>query len=247
MLFYGTNVKIYPDKECAKAGMVYNTKQEKNMNYIDYIQISLLVVVVPALILVLIYVRRKEIKQIDTNIESFLKNITPQPMQEYEKSNLNKSYVTAFVCGFFLIEILFTIVETCIERVFFSHKNLIALETGLVYAVISLVIKVSGLVIGIIGPLLWISWDKKRIQTKAELVKLPAFVHSTSNLSTSYGNRTAYLVYYDRKKDRLRAKTVPIKKFESANGRLQTGEFVLIAVEEKNTRTKFVNIFKKTA
>ena len=77
------------------------------------------------------------------------------------------------------------------------------------------------------------------------LVKLPAFVHSTSNLSTSYGNRTAYLVYYDRKKDSLRAKTVPIKKFESANERLQTGEFVLIAVEEKNTRTKFVNIFKK--
>ena len=216
------------------------------MHYTDYIQIFLLVVVVPALIMVLIYIRRKQIQQIDTNILSFLKNAIPQPIQEHEKSGIQKNYLIPCICGFFIIRILGEILMLCVERIVFSERIFIS-ERVLTYSRITPVIAVSELVIGIIGPLLWSFWDKKRIQTKAELVKIPAYVHSTSNLSTSYNNPTAYLVYYDRTKERLRTKTVQIKRFESENGELFGGDFVLIVVEERNTRIRFVNIFKKTA
>lgn len=216
------------------------------MNIIEYIQIGLLVFVVPALIFVLYRIRKNELLRIDTTVIDHLKNAVSEPMQDYEKLSIDKRYVTSFVVGLFLIQIIFTILETCIERAFFYDKHLVSLETRLVYSVIGLAIKMIGLVVSLIGPLLWISWDKKRIQTKAVLIKMTAYVHSTSNPSTSYNNRTAYLVYYDRYKDKLCAKTVQLNKFEKKNGRVHKGEFVLIAVEERNTKIRFVNIFKKS-
>lgn len=214
------------------------------MNIIDYIQMGLLVLVVPALILVLVYIRRKDIKKYDEKIGDCLKGANPQPMQEYEKSGIKKSYVTSFVCGFFLIGILCTILEECVQSIVFSER-IYNKEKVIVYSMISLAITVSRLVIGIIGPLLWIAWDKKRLLTRAELVKLPAYVHSTSSLSTSYRNRTAYLLYFDRKKGKLRTKTVTINHFEAANGRLHAGEFIFVVAEERKTKLRFVSALKK--
>ena len=142
------------------------------MYIIEYIQMGLLFVVVPALILLLIYFKRKELNKIDTPIKDFLKKVPSEPMQASEIATLP----------------------------FYSD---------------------------------------------AELVKQPAFVHSTSSLSTSYGNRTAYLVYYDRKKDRLRAETVTINKFEKENGRLHAGEFVLVVIEKRKLYIQCVSILKK--
>ncbi len=209
-------------------------------------QMFLLFAIIPILIFIWIHIRKKEINQIDSKIIDFLKNATPQPIPEHEKSGVKKSYVTSFVFGFISIWFLSEILNMCIERIYLSERIYIR-EKVVACSRITLLVSVCGLIFGLVGPLLWIAWDKKRIQTRAELIKLPAYVHSTSNLSTSYGNRTAYLIYFDRYKEKVRAKTVQIKQFESGNGRLHAEEFILIVAEDRNTKIRFVNIFKKIA
>ena len=209
-------------------------------------QIFLLLAVIPVLIFVWVRIRINEITKIDPHILEYLKTVTPQPMQETEKADIKKNYIAPLVFGFISIWLFSEILNICIERICFSNGSNTR-ESVIIYSQITLVISLCGFVLGFIVPLLWSLWDKKRIQRKTNLVKLPAYVHSTSNLSTSYGNRTAYLIYFDRYKEKIRAKTVQIKRFESENGSLYKGEFVLIAAEDKKTKIRFVNIFKKIA
>ena len=207
-------------------------------------QMFLLFAIIPILIFIWIHIRKKEINQIDSKIIDFLKNATPQPIPEHEKSGVKKSYVTSFVFGFISIWFLSEILNMCIERIYLSERIYIR-ERVVACSRITLLVSVCGLILGLVGPLLWISFDKKRIQTRAYLIKLPSYVHSTSNLSSSYDNRTAYLVYYDRYRDKLCAKTVQLKKFEKNNDTVHRGEFVIIAAEDRKTKLRFVNIFKK--
>ena len=165
-------------------------------------------------------------------------------MQQHERSELKKSYITSFVCGFFLITILDEILTSCIYR-FFTLEKIITSKEAVLYSIIKVAIRASMLIISIIGPLLWIAWDKKRLQTKATLVKQLAYIHSTSNLSSSYHNRSAYLLYWDRKKGKLRAKNVMIKQFESEHEKLYAGEFLYIAAEERKATVRFVCALKK--
>ena len=218
------------------------------MTAYEYFQIFLLIAVIPALIMFLIYLIKKEIKEIDPTIVDYLKNTVPEPMQEYEKAGIKKDYAFSFLCGFLTTGLLFTILTAIIEKIVFSvfdDRRIPFEDYGLIYYGITSALNACTLIFSILGPFLWIIRDKKHLQTKAMLVKLPAYVHSTSSLSTSYGNRTTYLVYWDGKHESLRAKTVQIKRFESENGKLFSGEFVLIATEEKKTKLRFLSLLKK--
>ena len=58
------------------------------MYIIEYIQMGLLFVVVPALILLLIYIKRNEINKIDIPIKNILKKAPSEPMQASEIATL---------------------------------------------------------------------------------------------------------------------------------------------------------------
>jgi len=210
------------------------------MNAMDYIQMGMLIFVIPALIVFLICYRKKENKKTDSKIQEYLKCTVPEPIQEYEKGNVKKSYAISFVCGFFSISILDVIVTKFIYIFFDPERIERSIDVALMYSTITLAINAGMFIFSFVGPLLWIAWDKKRLQTKATLVKQPTYVHSTSNLSSSYRNKSAYLLYWDRKAGKLRAKTVMIKQFESEYGELHAGEFVCIAAEEKKAKVKFI-------
>ena len=217
-------------------------------NMTEEFQIFLLVAVIPALILFLIYLIKKEIKEIDSTIVEYLKKAVPEPMQEYEKAGIKKDYVFSFLCGFLTTGLFFAILTALIDKIVFSvfeDRNLLFVDYSHIYFGITSALNACTLGFGILVPLLWMIRDKKHLQTKALLVKQPVYVHSTSSLSTSYGNRTAYLVYWDRKRGRLRAKTVQIKGFEEENGKLFSGEFVLCATEEKKTKIRFLSLLTK--
>jgi len=142
------------------------------MYLMDYIQMGMLIIVIPALIIFLIRYRRNEINKIPPMVKDFLKSAKPKPLQADERAKL-------------------------------------------------------------------------ALYSDAELVMQPAFVHYTSSLSTIYGNRTAYLVYYDRKKERLRAQTIAINKFEKENDSLQAGDYVLVVIEKRKHYLQCVSILQK--
>ena len=79
-------------------------------------QMFLLVAVIPALILFLIYLIKKEIKEIDSTIVEYLKKAVPEPMQEYEKAGIKKDYVFSFLCGFLTTGLFFAILTALIDK-----------------------------------------------------------------------------------------------------------------------------------
>lgn len=210
----------------------------------ERVQMALFIVAVPALVFVLVRAWRRDTRDIDTKGAERLKSACPVQIPTENRAIVKKNWLIP-VC--FAVLIVIFVVGDVIQCVMpFLHRKLEGIdwyESG-GYKFVVIFSYIGGYALGILGIVLCVIFEKRRLRTTANVVRIPAYVQSTFKNPKHY-TRTAQLIFYDYKKARFRMKTVSVDSYEKRITVLRKKDFVWIAAEERQGSVRFVSLLEE--